>query len=240
MAEADARTRAKYDEMLARANSLRLKGDLKAALAACREALTLWAEGAEAWEMLGDLLLSQMQVEEALSAYGRARQLAPSEARIEEKYAVALLSRADQQELPLLEERLSRQGQDKERAKALRLAILLPGAGHYYLGEKTIGLVLFGAAVLAVMALWSALAMIVYPTPQVAMRGTITESLIAIVAASVYLGLLVYSVLDVWRLCRVYFPIKSPWDVKPPAPAAGGEPTAEPPSAPDSGPGTSQ
>jgi len=239
MQQADARTRAKYDQILTHANNLRLKGDLGAALAACREALTLWDGGAEGWEMLGDLLSSQLQVEEALNAYARAHQLAPSEARVEEKYALALLSRADQQELPLLEERLSRQGADKERAKALRLAILLPGAGHYYLGEKTAGLILFGAAVLAVMALWSALAMILYPTSQIAMRGTATETIIAIVAASVYLGLLVYSVLDVWRLCRVYFPIKSPWDTHPSPTPSGGQPTSQPPDAPP-GPGTTQ
>jgi tetratricopeptide (TPR) repeat protein len=224
----DARTRAKFDDILTRANSLRLKGEVQGAIAACREAFAVWEGGAEAWELLGDLLTAEVQAEKALEAYRRARELRPGDARMEEKYALSLLSVADQQQLPAVEERLSREAAGKERAKAIRLGILLPGAGHHYLGERTEGLILVAATVIAVMSLWYALMAMAYPSPAMAVRGMTREITIAITAAAVYLGLLVYSVLDVWRLCRAYFPITSPWDVRPPSPPAQSESQAKP------------
>ncbi len=229
MQPVDAQTKAKFDEVLARANSLRLRGDLEGAAATCRQALAVWQEGVEAWELLGDVLAAQMETQQALEAYRRARELAPGEARVEDKYALALLSLQDQRQLPAVEERLSRQAADKERAKALRLAILFPGAGHHYLGERTEGLILIGVAVIAAMALWSALMRMAYPSPEMEMRGTGLETLIALVAAAVYLGALSYSVFDVWRLCRVYFPVKPPWHLRPPTAPSPGQPPSGPP-----------
>jgi len=134
----------------------RKRGDLKAAVTACQELLTLDAENLDAREILADVLIEDGKHDEAMAEYRRILEADPSRVEAERKIAqlalrVGELRRREQRRQEIIQDPTKRdRGGGVRMGTAWVLAAICPGVGQLYLREYVKGLIILGASLVLV------------------------------------------------------------------------------------------
>jgi TM2 domain-containing membrane protein YozV len=116
----------------------------------CFQALELTPGDPVVLEMLGDILQGLGRVDDAIASYHRGAEIEPHPATVEKKYGELMLMQ-NHPELIAAEEDIPR-----SPWLAVFFSSLLPGAGQFYNGETTKGLVITGLALILTLVLgWS-------------------------------------------------------------------------------------
>lgn len=122
------------DKLLTAANIARRRGLFKEAEQRCREALDLIPSDAAALELYGDVLQGLGRVDDAVYAYGRAKEADPKRAMAEIKYAELTL--AQNREIEMLRTEFI----PRNPLVAIIFSALFPGAGQMYNGDSLKGI----------------------------------------------------------------------------------------------------
>lgn len=182
--------RVQIERLLREAYVYQMRNELLRAEQACRQALELDANNAEALELLGDVQERTGRLEEAVQSFRKARDLSPIDspryASAERKYAAAVLKQHGISAADLPEEPAS-------PLIAIAASIVFPGLAQWLMNDRAKGGVLIG--------IWLVLLVLMAFSPwgvQNIERGGGAFLLLASVMASVY----VVSLIDAYQTSK--------------------------------------
>lgn len=167
------------------------------------------------WELWGDVLLAQDNLEEASEAFERAVELEPANADAERKYAALQLRIGPAQwQREMLESgdlEQFRGASHKEVGTAVARSAFFPGFGQVYNGEYEKGTIMFAIALALLIPAVRLLVTWISPTQSISTVGIV----LGYIGLFGYLALYIIAILDAYRFGQQ---------------AADGQPIVAPPS----------
>ncbi len=144
--DADQTTEAVH-RLLTTANLHRMRGNVSEATNACRQVLELAPANATAHDLLGDLLLGQGKLEEAMQHFRQAFEIEPRPATEEKIARLVLRLNEAKWAAPAGGDAVAPPNRKLSPSMACAMSVLFPGLGQIYNGERTKGMALFAAGV---------------------------------------------------------------------------------------------
>ncbi|MCC6484287.1 MAG: tetratricopeptide repeat protein [Armatimonadetes bacterium] len=145
-------------KLLRNANIYLRREDLDSAETNCRAAIDMARDNAEAYELLGDVLVKRGEAQEAAEAYHAAMKKAADPARPETKYAKIVLSLSEaarhESDLQAAMETPPTKSAQRSPVVGFLASMFWPGLGQWYNGENTKAVILasaYGAILLLLM-----------------------------------------------------------------------------------------
>jgi len=193
-------SRDKVEQLLQEAHLRRMRKQWAEAEDSCREALEIDPDEPAAGEMLGDLLYDKGSYSEALVAYRRALEHAPTQTVLEEKIGRAVLAEqqdeSDRLDAIATLARPSRAGTARRNALVtLLLCLICPGAGQLFLGQYLKGGILLGVGLVSLITGWNDLMKFWLGIMGMLPRTTRVNDILALVGF-VGIAVYIYSLVD--------------------------------------------